>query len=146
MKLAIKEAEKGLRKDEVPIGAVIVIDGKVIAKAHNKTNGTQIATKHAEICAIEKACKKTGSWRLLNAEMYVTLEPCAMCAGAIANARIKKVYFGAYEEKSGCAASLYPVLSENGLNHSTESKGGISEEECSALLKNYFKSKRVKKP
>lgn len=146
MNLAIKEALKGFQEDEVPIGAVIVIDGKVISKAHNITDKTQIATKHAEICAIEKACKKTGSWRLSDAEMYITLEPCAMCAGAIANARIKRVYFGAYEKKSGCAASLYPVLSENGLNHSTEYLGGISEEECSALLKNYFKSKRVQKP
>lgn len=145
MQLAIKEAVKGLEKDEVPIGAVIVIDKKVIAKAHNVTNGKQIATKHAEICAIEKACKKTGSWRLSDAEMYVTLEPCAMCAGAIANARIKKVYFGAYEQKSGCAESLYPILENNGLNHRTDYQGGILKDECSAILKNYFKSKRVKK-
>lgn len=146
MTLAIKEALKAKEKDEVPIGAVIVLDGKVIAKGHNQTEKTQIATKHAEIIAIEKANKKLKSWRLDGAEMYITVEPCAMCAGAIANARIKKVYFGAYEFKSGCAESKYKVLTDNGLNHSVESEGGILEKKCAEILKNYFKEKRVKKP
>ena len=105
MQVAIIEAKKAYKKDEVPIGACIVKDGKVIAKAHNKTEKTQIATHHAEIIAINKACKKLKSWRLDGCEIYVTAEPCAMCAGAIANARIEKVYFGAYESKSGCAES-----------------------------------------
>ena len=100
---------------------------------------------HAEILAINKACKKLKSWRLDGLEMFVTVEPCSMCAGAIVNARIKKVYFGAYEEKSGCAKSKYPVLTDSGLNHTTEFIGGIQKERCRNLIKNYFKEKRSKK-
>lgn len=143
--LAIEQAKKARLKDEVPIGAVIVLDGKIIARAHNLMEKTQLATAHAEILAINKACKKLKSWRLDNAEMYVTVEPCAMCAGAIVNSRIKKVYFGAYEKKSGCAESKYSVLSDSGLNHVTEFVGGIERERCENLIKNYFKGKRVKK-
>ena len=143
--MAYKQAEKAKEKDEVPIGAVIVKDGKVISKGYNLVENTNKATAHAEIIAIEKACKKLKSWRLDGAEIYVTLEPCAMCAGAIANARIKKVYFGAYERKSGCAESKYPVLSDNGLNHSVEYEGGIMEEECASLIKKYFSEKRKAK-
>ncbi len=145
MELAIKEALKAKAQDEVPIGAVIVLDGKVIAKAHNKMEKTQIATHHAEILAIEKACKKLKSWRLDGAEMYITVEPCAMCAGAIANARIKKVYFGAYEPKSGCAESKFSVLSDSGLNHKVEFQGGIDKDYCANIIKNYFKEKRCGK-
>ncbi len=145
MKLAIKQAYKALEKDEVPIGAVIVLDGKVIARAHNLMEKTQLATAHAEILAINKACKKLKSWRLDGAELFVTIEPCAMCAGAIVNARIKKVYFGAYEPKSGSAESKFRVLSDSGLNHSTEFEGGILLESCSNLIKNYFKAKRKQK-
>ncbi len=142
MKKAITLAKKAIELDEVPIGAVIVCNGKVIASAYNKRETTQMATAHAEILAINKACKKLKSWRLDGAEMYVTLEPCPMCAGAIVNARIKKVYFGAYEQKSGGAISKFNILSEGGLNHVTEFEGGIMEEECSNMLKNYFKAKR----
>ena len=142
MKQAVKEAIKARDKDEVPIGAVIVQDGKIIARAHNLMERTQVATAHAEILAINKACKKLGSWRLDNCEMYVTIEPCAMCAGAIANARIKKVYFGAYESKSGCAESKFPVLTDSGLNHKVEYLGGIERDICANIIKNYFKSKR----
>ena len=145
MIMAYKQAEKAVEKDEVPIGAVIVKDGKVISKGYNLVENTNKATAHAEIIAIEKACKKLKSWRLDGAEIYVTLEPCAMCAGAIANARIKKVYFGAYERKSGCAESKYPVLTDNGLNHSAEYEGGIMEEECASLIKKYFSEKRKAK-
>lgn len=145
MEIAIKTALKGGKKDEVPIGAVIVKNGKVIAKAYNLTERRKCATAHAEILAIQKACKKLKSWRLDETEMYVTVEPCAMCAGAIVNARIKKVYFGAYESKSGCAVSLYPVLTQNGLNHKTEFVGGIEKERCADLLKSYFKQKRKSK-
>lgn len=144
MEEAIKEAEKALKADEVPIGAVIVKDGKIIARAHNLTESKQNATYHAEVIAINKACKKLKSWRLIGCEIYVTAEPCAMCAGAIANARIDAAYFGAYEKKSGCAVSKYPVLTDNGLNHSTEFTGGIEEERCAGLLIDYFKSKRKK--
>ena len=142
MKKAIYQAKKAIALDEVPIGAIIVKDGKIIASAYNKRETTQLATAHAEILAINKACKKLKSWRLDDAEMYVTLEPCPMCAGAIVNARIKKVYFGAYEQKSGGAISKFNILSEGGLNHVTEFEGGIMEEECSNMLKSYFKAKR----
>jgi tRNA(adenine34) deaminase len=145
MQLAIEQAKKAQKKDEVPIGAVIVYNDKVIAKAHNLMEKKKSATAHAEILAIEKACKKVKGWRLLDCEMYVTVEPCAMCAGAIANARLKTVYFGAYEEKSGCAESKYPILKDNGLNHSVNFQGGIMREECSKILTEYFKNKRKKK-
>lgn len=145
MKSAINQALKARDLDEVPIGAVIVKDGKIIAKAHNLMEKTQIATAHAEVLAINKACKKLKSWRLDGAEMYVTIEPCPMCAGAIVNARIKKVYFGAYERKSGSAESKFNVLSDSGLNHVTEFVGGIEEEICADIIKSYFKAKRIKK-
>ena len=145
MKAAINEAKKSLKLDEVPIGAVIVLDGKIIARAHNLMEKTQLATAHAEILAINKACKKLKSWRLDGAEMFVTVEPCAMCAGAIANARLKKVYFGAFEKKSGCAVSKFPVLTDSGLNHTTEFIGGIEQDTCANMIKNYFKAKRKQK-
>ncbi len=145
MKIALKEALKAQNKDEVPIGAVVVLDGKVIARGHNLMESTQLATAHAEIQAINKACKKLKSWRLDNAELFVTIEPCSMCAGAIVNARLKKVYFGAYESKSGCATSKFPVLEQSGLNHVTEFEGGIMLETCANLIKNYFKLKRIQK-
>ncbi len=142
MQIALNEAKKALKNDEVPIGAVIVFEGKVIAKSYNKRNKKRLATAHAEITAIEKACKKIGDWRLDGMEMYVTLEPCPMCAGAILNSRIKKVYFGAYETKSGAILSNYKILFGNSLNHNADAEGGVLEEECSALLKEFFKSKR----
>lgn len=142
MKMAYKLALKAYKIGEVPIGAVIVKDGKVIAKAYNKRNFKRLATAHAEILAIEKACKKLNDWRLDDLEMYVTLEPCPMCAGAIVNSRIKKLYFGAYERKSGSVLSNYQILFKGGLNHTVQAEGGILEEECSTLLKNFFKSKR----
>ena len=142
MKMSYKLALKAYDIGEVPIGAVIVKDGKVIAKAYNKRNFKKLATAHAEILAIEKACKKLGDWRLDDSEMYVTLEPCPMCAGAIVNSRIKKLYFGAYERKSGSVLSNYQILFKGGLNHTVEAEGGILEEDCSTLLKKFFKSKR----
>ena len=142
MRAAIKEALKALAKDEVPIGAVLVNGDKIISRGYNLTEKTQVATRHAEIIAIEKACKKLKSWRLDGAELFVTLEPCAMCAGAIANARIKTVYFGAKEPKSGCAESKFPVLSDSGLNHSVEVFGGIEGDTCRKLLQDYFRQKR----
>lgn len=142
MGIALKEAKKAYGLNEVPIGAVIVKDGKVIAKAYNKRNKCKIATYHAEILAIQKACKKLNDWRLDGTEIYITLEPCPMCAGAIINARIKKVYFGAYEKKSGACLSNHQLLFENGLNHKVEIEGGILMEKCSSLLKDFFKNKR----
>lgn len=145
MKIALKEAEKSYNDGEVPIGAVIVLDGKVIAKGRNKRNKSKNAIAHAEIIAINKACKKFDDWRLENAEMYVTLEPCPMCAGAICNSRIKKVYFGAYERKSGAVLSNFHILFSTGLNHQVEVEGGVLEEKCSNILKNFFKNKRNEK-
>ncbi|MBR2322722.1 MAG: tRNA adenosine(34) deaminase TadA [Clostridia bacterium] len=142
MKKAIKQAYKAESIGEVPIGAVIVLDGKVIASAYNKRNSSHDATSHAEILAIKKACKKLGDWRLDGAEMYVTLEPCPMCAGAIINARIKKVYFGAYEKKSGAVMSNYRILFSGSLNHKADAEGGILEKECSSILKKFFSEKR----
>ena len=142
MRQAIKQAQKAEAIDEVPIGAIIVLDGKVIARAYNRKETDNLSTSHAEILAINKASKKLKSWRLDNAEMYVTLEPCPMCAGAIVGARIKKLYFGAYEKKSGSAVSKFSVLTESGLNHTTDFEGGVLEEECSNIIKNYFKKKR----
>ena len=142
MKSAIKEAKKAEMAEEVPIGCVIVKDGKIIARAYNMRQTKRIATAHAEILAIEKACKKIKDWRLDDMEMYVTLEPCAMCAGAIANSRIKKVWFGAYEKKGGGVVSKFNILSESGLNHVTEYEGGLLEDECSAIIKDFFKARR----
>ena len=141
--MAINQAIAGLSKGEVPIGAVIVKDDKVIAKAHNLRQTKQIATFHAEVLAIQKACKKLNSWRLDDCEMYVTLEPCIMCAGAITNARLKKVYFGAYEPKGGACKSRFSLLSEGVLNHTTEYEGGVLEDECSKMLTDFFKKRRA---
>ena len=144
MKLAIKEAEKALAKDEVPIGAVIVVGGKVVARAHNLMEKTQIATAHAEILAINKACKKLKSWRLDGCELYCTLEPCFMCSGAILNARIKTLYFGAYEQKSGSASSKFNLFEDTGHNHKCEVIGGIMEQDCKKLMQDFFANLRIK--
>ena len=142
MKVAIAQALKALSVDEVPIGACLVLDGKVIARAHNQTEKTQDATAHAEILVIQKACKKLKSWRLDGATLYVTVEPCSMCAGAILQSRIKKVVFGAYDEKGGALGSSYNLFEQKNLNHHPEIIGGVLTEECSSIIKNYFKSKR----
>ena len=145
MKSALRQAKKAEQSEEVPIGCVIVKEGKIIAKAYNMRQTKRQATAHAEILAIEKACRKFKDWRLDGTEMYITLEPCAMCAGAIVNSRIEKVYFGAYERKSGCAESKFSVLKDGGLNHSTDFEGGVMEEKCANIIKNYFKEKRMQK-
>lgn len=144
MKLALKEAYKAKQKDEVPVGAVIVKQGKVIARGYNQRNSKQNATAHAEHIAIEKACKKLGSWRLEDCELYVTLEPCPMCAGAIIQARVPKVYYGAYDPKGGCFGSCINFNEIKGFNHYPEVVGGIIEEDCASLLSNFFKEKRKK--
>ena len=142
MTLALKEADKAEQKEEVPIGCVIVKDGKVVARAHNLKQTKRLATAHAEVLAIEKACRKLKDWRLEDYEIYVTLEPCAMCAGAIASARIKKAYFGAYEPKGGGVESKFHILTESGLNHVTEFEGGVMEKECSYKIKAFFRTRR----
>lgn len=143
LKLALKEAIKSYLQDEVPIGAVVVKDNKVIAKAYNTRNKTQNAINHAEVLAISKACKKLKSWRLDGCDIYVTMEPCPMCAGAILNARIKNLYFGAYD-KTSKTNLLEQIMQDDRLNHKTFVQGGILKEECSKLLTDFFKSKRNK--
>ncbi len=142
MKKALSEAFKALKKDEVPIGCVIVKDGAVIARAHNLRETKKKATAHAEILAIEKACKKLGDWRLDGCELYVTLEPCIMCAGAILNARIKKVYFGAREPKGGAVESRFQLLDKGALNWTTDFEGGVLDEDCALLITEFFRKKR----
>ncbi len=145
MKLAIKEALKAQEKDEVPIGAIIVHEGKVIARAYNTRQTKQIATHHAEIRCIEKACKKLGTWRLEQCDLYVTLEPCPMCAGAIQQSRIQKVIFGAYDPKGGFFGSNLNITEVKGLNHYPEYEGGVLESTCAEMLKTFFKNKRTRK-
>lgn len=143
MKEALKEAKKAYKKEEVPIGAIIVKDGRIIARAHNLRETKKQACAHAEILAIEKACKKLGAWRLEDCEMYITLEPCVMCAGAIINARIKKIYIGAMDEKGGAVGSKINLMSDIKLNHTVEIETGILKDECSQILKDFFKELRL---
>lgn len=145
MDIAIKLAQKAYKKDEVPVGAIIVKDNKVIAKGYNKRQRTQDATLHAEIIAIKKACKKLHSFRLSDCTLYVTLEPCAMCAGAIINARLGKVVFGAYDKKYGCCGSLYNLPEDSRFNHRPEVIGGIKEQDCKTLMTTFFENKRRSK-
>lgn len=146
MKQALKEAEKAYKKLEVPVGAVIVKDGKIIARAHNQKETRTDTTKHAEILAIQKASKKLESWRLIDCEMYVTLEPCSMCAGALINSRIKKVYIGASDKKTGAVGSVFNLLEDYTFNHKVEYQKGVLQDECENILKDFFKKLReVKK-
>ena len=145
MKEAIKEAKKAYKKEEVPVGAVIVKDGKIIARAHNLKETKKDAVGHAEILAIQKACKKLKAWRLLDCEMYVTLEPCSMCAGALINSRIKKIYIGTDDPKTGACGSVLNLLEDYPFNHKIEIKKYILKEECESLLKDFFKFLREKR-
>ena len=146
MKIALKEAQKACEKLEVPVGCIIVKDGKIIAKAHNLKETKYDTTKHAEILAIQKASKKLESWRLLDCEMYVTLEPCSMCAGAIINARMKKIYIGTLDEKTGAAGSVLNLFEDYKFNHEVEVEKGIMKEQCESMLKDFFKNlRRMKK-
>ena len=145
MKEALKEAKKAYDKLEVPVGAVIVKNGKVIARSHNLKETKKDTTKHAEILVIEKASKKLGAWRLLDCDMYVTLEPCSMCAGAIINARIKKLYIGTLDDKTGAAGSVLNLFEDYKFNHNVKLEKGILEKECEKILKEFFKDLRKKK-
>ena len=142
MKQALKEAEKAYKKLEVPVGAIIVKDGEIIARAHNQKETKTDTTQHAEILAIQKASKKLKSWRLIDCEMYVTLEPCSMCAGAMINSRIKKVYIGTMDEKTGAAGSVLNLFEDYTFNHKVEAEVGIMKEECQEILTNFFKELR----
>lgn len=145
MTLALKEARKAYKDDEVPVGCVIVLNDEVIAKAHNKKMSKQDPTSHAEMEAIKKACKKIDSKYLNDAEMYVTLEPCIMCAGAIMHSRIKKLYIGTTDPKGGAYGSCIDMCSIKWLNHYPIVKIGLLQKECSEILKEFFKEKRKNK-
>lgn len=145
MKEAIKEAKKAELIDEVPIGCVIVKDDKIIARGHNQRETKQNPIGHAEIVAINKASKKLNSWRLEGCDIYVTLEPCIMCSGAIIQSRIRKIYYGAFDPKGGALGSSINVLEANNINHHPEVISGVLQEECSKIISNYFKAKRQSK-
>ncbi len=145
MKEAVKQAKKAASIGEAPIGAVIVRGGEVIARGYNRRETKKNALLHAEITAIDRACKKLGGWRLPGCDMYVTLEPCPMCAGAIINSRIENVYFGAYDPKAGCAGSKTDLFEPGLFNHDVNVTGGVMEAECAALLTDFFRELRKKK-
>ena len=145
MKEAIRQAKKAYALREVPIGCVIVYEGKIIARGYNRRNTDKNTTSHAEINAIRKASKKLGDWRLEGCTLYVTLEPCQMCAGAIVQARIDKVVIGSMNPKAGCAGSVLNLLEMNGFNHKVEVERGVLEEECSTMLSGFFKELRMEK-
>lgn len=145
MKSALKEAEKSYDKEEIPVGAVIVKDGKIIARGHNLKETKNDTTNHAEIIAIRKASKKLKSWRLTGCTMYVTLEPCTMCAGALIQARLDKVVIGTMDEKTGACGSVLNVLEDYKFNHKVEIEKGVMEKECKEILQKFFKELRDKK-
>ena len=145
MQEALIEAKKALGRGDVPVGCVIVKDGKIISRAYNKKENKQNAINHAEILAISKACKKLKSFRLDDCELFVTLEPCPMCCGAILSARVKRVCFGAYDKNYGCVGSKYNFLEDSDFEHLIENKGGILQKECENIIKEFFKSVRENK-
>jgi tRNA(adenine34) deaminase len=142
MRLALREAERALAHEDVPIGAVVVSGGEVVAAAHNERELRQDPTAHAEIIALREAARVADSWRLLDAVIYVTLEPCAMCAGAIVLARVARVVYGAGDPKAGACGSVLDVLSEAQLNHHPDVAGGLLSGDCGALLSGFFASRR----
>lgn len=145
MKAAIREAKRAYALEEVPIGCVIVREGKIIARGYNRRNTEGNTLAHAELSAIKRASKKTGDWRLEDCTMYVTLEPCQMCAGAIIQSRMKKVVIGSMNPKAGCAGSVINLLQMAEFNHQAEVERGLLREECSALLSSFFKELRERK-
>ncbi len=145
MKEALKEASKSYKKEEIPVGAVIVKDNKIIAKAHNLKETKHDCTNHAEILAIKKACKKLNSWRLTGCTMYVTLEPCSMCTGALILSRIDKVVIGTMDEKTGACGSVLNLSKDYKFNHVLGIETGILENECKTMIQQFFKELRNKK-
>ncbi|HWJ76871.1 MAG TPA: tRNA adenosine(34) deaminase TadA [Niallia sp.] len=145
MQMAIEEAKKAEQKGEVPIGAVIVYKGEVISQAHNLRETEQSAVAHAELLAIENACKKLNTWRLEEAVLYVTLEPCAMCSGAIILSRVPRVVYGATDPKGGCAGTFMNLLQDDRFNHQSEVVSGVLAEECGMLLTTFFRKLRERR-
>jgi tRNA(adenine34) deaminase len=146
MRLALREAERASAHEDVPIGALLVRDGEVLSAAHNERERRQDPTAHAEILALREAAQALGSWRVLDATLYVTLEPCAMCAGAIVLARVPRVVYGASDPKAGASGSVLDVLAEPRLNHRPEVRGGLLGQECGQLLSEFFASRRGSAP
>lgn len=144
MRIALKEAQKAIIFNEVPVGAIIVKDDKIIARAFNKRETTNDPTSHAEVNAIRKACKKLNSWRLEGATIYVTVEPCSMCAGTLLQCRIGRIVYGAKDPKGGAIESSLKLFEAKNINHHPQILGGVLEQECSSIISDYFKSKRVK--
>ena len=144
MGLALVEARKAYELGEVPIGAVVVKDGEVIATAYNLRETGHDATAHAEVLAIRRACEKIGHWRLTGATLYVTIEPCPMCAGALVMSRIDRLVYGAADYKAGAVESLFNITNHSGLNHRIEVRAGVREEECRNLMKDFFRERRKK--
>lgn len=142
MEEAVRQARKAAAIGETPIGAVIVKDGKIIARGYNKRETKKNSLCHAEIIAINKACRKLGGWRLHGCDLYVTLEPCPMCAGAIVQSRIDRVFFGAYDYKGGCSESRINLFEKGLFNHNVEAAGGIMESECVKILQDFFENLR----
>ncbi len=142
MRLAIREAERALAHDDVPVGAVVVHDGEVIGAGHNEREHRQDPTAHAEVLALRAAADRLGTWRVLDSVLYVTLEPCAMCAGAIVLSRIPRVVYGTADPKAGAAGSVLDVLAEPRFNHRPAVTGGVLQEECAALLLDFFAARR----
>jgi tRNA(adenine34) deaminase len=142
MNLALQEAQKSQELNEVPVGAIIVMNGEVISKSHNKSISQNDPTSHAEINALRNAAKKVGNYRLTGATLYATLEPCAMCYGAIVHARIPRLVFGAYDPKTGVCGSSIKLHEQECFNHTPEIKGGVLEIDCSLILKDFFKGRR----
>ncbi len=145
MKEAIKQAKRAAAIGEAPIGAVIVRRGEIIARGYNKRETKRSALMHAEIIAVNKACRRLGGWRLPECDMYVTLEPCPMCAGAIISSRMDNLYFGAYDKKSGCAGSVTDLFEKGKFNHDVNVRGGVLERECAELLTEFFRGLRKQK-
>ncbi len=142
MRLALEEANLAFNEEEVPVGAVLVKDGNVIAKAHNSRETSKDPTGHAEILVLRYGTNENSSWRLTNATLYVTKEPCIMCAGAMVNARLDRLVYGCRDEKGGAVDSLYKLLSDRRLNHQVEVVSGVLEDECTEILKRFFQERR----
>src|ERR687894_1462526 len=142
MRLAVREAERALEHDDVPVGAVVVVGGEVIGAGHNDRELRQDPTAHAEVLALQEAARHLGVWRILDSTLYVTLEPCAMCAGAIVLARVPRVVYGTPDPKAGAAGSVLDVLAEPRFNHRPAVEGGLLAEECAALLRDFFAARR----
>ncbi len=142
MRLALREAKRAAREQEVPVGAAVVRDGRVLARAHNRPIRLHDPTAHAEILALRRAAHKLGNYRLTRCDLYVTIEPCAMCAGAIVQARVRRAVFGATDPKAGASGSALKVLNHPKLNHQVEVVAGVLAEECAALLRQFFRARR----